>query len=117
MEPTTDSLNVDIIKETLDSITPETTKEELYAKLDFFVKQLNLAYEINRKNVMILTEALENAQTKYKAYEKEKASFKARAKLFIKKVLIAQGWYEASLEELKEIHYGKTREQIQAQSR
>ena len=105
--PTTDSLNVDEIKSELDSITPETTKEDLYKKIDFFVKQLNLAYDINKKNVMVLTEALEQAQTKYKKLEQYKNSRRARIKLALKKVLIGLGWYEASYDELKEIHEGR----------
>jgi hypothetical protein len=108
MEPKTDSLNVDEIKEALASIDENTSREELWRKIDFFVKQLNQSYEINRKNVLVLTEALEQAQTKYKQYESERGNFKSRAKLFIKKVLIAWGWYEASYDELKEIHSAKT---------
>ncbi len=102
-QPTTESLNVDAIKEELDTITPETSKDLLYKKIDFFVKQLNMAYEINRKNVAILTEALEQAQSRYKKAEAKKEPFK----MFLKKVLIGLGWYEASYDELKEIHEGK----------
>jgi phage gp29-like protein len=102
--PKTESLNVEEIKEALDSITPESTKEELYKKIDFFVKQLNLAYETNRKNVLVLTEALEQSQSLYKKYEADQMSTKNRLKRFIKKVFIAKGWYEASYEELKGIH-------------
>lgn len=100
----TESINVEEIKSELDSVTPETTKEDLYKKIDFFVKQLNASYDINKRNVMVLTEALEQAQTLYKRYEAQQSSFKNRAKKFIKRVFIAWGWYEASYEELKEIH-------------
>jgi hypothetical protein len=112
-QPTLESMNVDEIKGEIDSIKPDTTKEELYRKIDFFVKQLNMAHETGRRNSLLLLEALEQAQTKYKKYEVEKLSFKNRAKLSIKKVLIAWGWYEASYDELKELHFGKTRNQIQ----
>lgn len=101
--PKTTSLEVDAIKSALDSITPETPKEELFKKIDFFVKQLNLAYELNRKNVLVLTEALEVAQTRYKVAEAKKEPFK----MFLKKVLIGIGWYEASYDELKAIHEGR----------
>lgn len=95
-------MNVDEIKATIDSVTEETTKEELYAKIDFFVKQLNLAHDQNRRNILVLTEALEEAQSKYKKYEAKKEPLK----LFIKRVLVGLGWYEASYDELKQLHFG-----------
>ena len=102
-KPTLESINVEEIKNALDSVTAETTKEELYAKIDFFVKQLNVCYEQNKRNTMVLLEALEVAQSKYKMLEAKKQPWK----LFIKKILISWGWYEASYEELKEIHFGR----------
>jgi hypothetical protein len=104
-KPTIESLNVEEIKSEIDSITQETPKEVLIKKIDFFVKQLNLAYEVNRKNNLVLMEALEQAQSKYKKLEAEKAAF--NFKYFIKRVFISWGWYEASYEELKEIHEGR----------
>lgn len=106
-------MNIIEIKDAIEGITPETSKEELIRKIDFFVRQLNLAYEVDRKNKIVLIEALEQAQTKYKKLEAEKAAFSF--KQFIKRVFIAWGWYEASYDELKEIHFGKTRNHIQAE--
>jgi hypothetical protein len=105
--PELESMNVDEIKNNLAEITEETTKEDLHKKIDFFVKQLNQAYEMNKRNTMVLIEALEKAQSQYKKYEREQGSFKNRFKKFIKRVLISWGWYEASYDELKEIHFGK----------
>lgn len=105
--PETESLSVDQISHELNDITDETTREDLYKKIDFFVTQLNRAYEINRKNVMVLTEALEKAQTLYKKYESEQDTFGKRMKSVLKKIFIARGWYEASYEELKGIHEGR----------
>lgn len=115
-KPTIESMNVEEVKAELDGITEETTKEELYKKIDFFVKQMNLCYEQNRKNMLVMTEALEQAQSKYKAYEVNKGSFKERAKLYLKKVLIAWGWYEASYDELKELHFGKSGNAVSTKS-
>lgn len=106
-KPQTDSLNVNEIKDELLSITEETPKSELIRKIDFLVKQLNMSYDLNRKNSLVLTEALEQAQTKYKKYEAEKSSPANQLKNFIKRVFIAWGWYEASYDELKEIHEGR----------
>jgi len=106
-QPTIESIDVDAIKEEIDSTRLEMSKEELIKKIDFFIKQLNQAYEINRKNNLVLMEALEQAQSKYKKYEAAQSSFKNRAKQFIKRVFIGWGWYEASYEELKEIHEGR----------
>lgn len=115
MEPTIESMNVDEIKTEIDEITPETTKEELYRKIDFFIKQLNIAHELGRNNNLVLIEALEQAQTKYKNLEAKQSSWGNSFKKFIKRVFIAWGWYEASYDELKEIHFGKTRNHIQAE--
>jgi len=101
-KPTLESINVDEVKGELDSVTEETTKEELYRKIDFFVKQLNLAHEQNRRNSIILTEALEKAQSHYKKLESKQS-----LRQIIKKILISWNWYEASYEELKEIHEGR----------
>jgi hypothetical protein len=105
--PELESMNVDEIKNELEAITLDSTKEELIKKIDFFVKQLNQAYETNKRNTMVLLEALEKSQTLYKQYEREQGSMKQRLKKFIKRVFIAWGWYEASYDELKEIHGGK----------
>lgn len=104
-KPQTDSLNVDEIKDELLSITEETPKSELIRKIDFLVKQLNMSYDFNRKNVLVLTEALEHAQTRYKVAEAKKEPIR----LFIKKFLIGFGWYEASYDELKELHEGRVK--------
>ena len=110
--PELECMNVDLIKEELMAISENSTKEELINKIDFLVKQLNQSYEASRRNNLLLLEALEKAQTAYKQYEGVKISFKYRLKLFIKKVLIGWGWYEASYDELKELHFGKTRDGI-----
>jgi hypothetical protein len=102
-KPELESINVEEVKNELDSVTEETTKEELYRKIDFFVKQLNMAHDQNRRNMLVMTEALEVAQSKYKKLEASKQPWK----LLIKKILIGWGWYEASYEELKEIHFGR----------
>lgn len=102
-KPTIESLNVDEIKEQIDAISPQTTREELLEKMDFFVRQLNISYEQNRRNTLVLMEALEQSQSKYKFLEAKKTNWKQA----IKKILIGLGWYEASLDELKEIHFGK----------
>lgn len=115
-EPQLESMNVEEIKDQLLTITEETPKSELIQKIDFLVKQLNLAYDTGRRNNLLLLEALERAQTLYKKYEDSKKSLGYRLKLFVKKVLIGWGWYEASYDELKELHFGgvlgKTRDDI-----
>lgn len=96
-------MNVDEIKSEIDGISPDTSKEDLIKKIDFFIKQLNLAHDMNRNNNLVMIEALEVAQTRYKKAEAKKEPLK----MFIKKVLIGIGWYEASYDELKEIHEGR----------
>jgi len=115
-QPAIESLDVEMIKEQLENINEESSKEDLFSTINFLVRQLNLSHEQQRRNNMVILEALEKAQTRYKKYEQEKTSFKARFKLTIKKILIAWGWYEASYEELKEIHFGKTGDVIPQQS-
>lgn len=104
--PELESMNVEEIKSQIGGITEETTKEELIKTIDFLVKQLNLSYDIGRRNNLLLMEALEHAQNRYKKYEAVKLSLRYRLKIFIKKVMIAWGWYEASYDELKEVHFG-----------
>lgn len=116
-KPELESLDKEDILDAIGSISPDTTKEELYPKIDFLVKQLNMSYEQNRRNTLVLMEALEEAQTKYKKYEAEKLGWKNRLKLTLKKILIGWGWYEASLDELKELHFGKARDSIPKESR
>lgn len=115
-KPELESLDKEEILDALASIDPSTPKEELYPKIDFLVKQLNLSYEQNRRNTLVLMEALEEAQSKYKRYEAEKLGWKNRFKLTLKKILIGWGWYEASLDELKELHFGKARDHISRES-
>lgn len=105
--PELESLDNEGILEIIGSIDPDTTKEDLYPKIDFLVKQLNMSYEQNRRNTLVLMEALTEAQSKYKKYEAEKIGWKSRLKLTLKKFFIGIGWYEASLDELKDIHFGK----------
>ncbi len=106
--PELESMNVDEIKSELLSIDENTSKEVLISKIDFLVKQLNLAYDSGRRNNLLLLEALECAQSKYKKYESEhSSSIWQQFKRGLKKVLIAWDWYEASYDELKEIHNGK----------
>lgn len=106
-KPEIESMKVETIKSHIELITPETSIEDLHKSIDFFIKQLNHAHAALERNEKVLMEALEQAQTRYKTLEKAKGSFKERLKLYIKKVLIGFGWYEASLEELKSIHFGR----------
>jgi hypothetical protein len=112
-KPELECLDDNAILEELSKIDPETPKEDLIKHIDFFIKQLNMSHEMNRRNTMVLMEALEQAQTEYKKLQAEKFSWKYRFKLAVKKVMIAWGWYEASLDELKELHFGKGRNDIQ----
>jgi DNA polymerase III alpha subunit len=112
-EPELESLDEDGILDEIESIGPETTRDELLEKMDFLVRQLNMSHEQNRRNTLVLMEALEQSQTHYKKLLSEKLNWKYRLKLAIKKVMIGWGWYEASLDELKEIHFGQARDHIQ----
>lgn len=112
-KPELESLDTDGILEEIAKLTPDMDKEDLIKAIDFFVKQLNMSHEQNRRNTLVLMEALEQAQSKYKKYEAEKLGWKSRLKLTLKKIMIGWGWYEASLDELKEIHFGKAGNHIQ----
>lgn len=95
----------DSVQKSLTELGEDPEKEQLKRQVLFMVKSFEYVYAIaesERKTLIAaLCEAQSNASNIYSRLHESKWG---RLKLFIKKILVGKGWYEASSQELQLIH-------------